>query len=468
MKNLLLLASFCLSLVSLSQTKFNFKSHDFGDLEAYSERFIDLVITNVGTKKEYMLSVKKPAEVVYIVNGQFMEKDSSITVRFQVNPSKKGKFRYEIEIFTSDLSEARKVVLTGNMNELPKDNYSAFQNCPSFGQRKAGTNPNAFEMTVVTIDKETKTPLAKSTVSLIQNGKTVGNYKTKKDGKIIETVPLGYSYFYAIHEGYFPAELGTYINFQRNYIVMELEKDPSTIPLVPDEPLLVETLEPTVVEPEPEVPIEVVIVEEVSLPKESPVELTQLDPNDFSDKHFKPVNVVFVLDVSSSMKQADKIELMKFALYEMVDMLRPQDNIAIVTYANTAKVLLPPTSGEEKDLAKEKVEELKASGLTAGGDGIKLGYKQNLKGFLPDGVNQVIVITDGAFNRNSDDYLRWVKKYKKKGINLSVVGVKNSDKDAVEMEEAAEKGGGHFVPIQKLADAKNNLKQEIRLLSFRF
>ncbi len=472
MKHLLLLISLWLTFASFSQTEFNFKSHNFGELEAYSDRFVDLVITNIGSKKEYILSVKKPMEVVYIVNGQFMEKDSAIAVRLQVNPNKKGKFKYEIEIYTSDQNEPRTVVLTGQMNEIPKDNYTAFQNCPSFGQRAPGANPNAFEMTVVTIDKETKAPLAKSTVNLIQNGRTVGAFKTKKDGKIVETVPLGYSYFYATHDGYYPAELGTYINFQRNYIVMELEKDKTLPPPIIDEPLIVETTDPVeieiVIDPEKEEPIEIALEDEVIIPEEAPVELTQLDPNDFSEKNFKPVNVVFVLDVSSSMKQADKIELMKFALYEMVDMLRPQDRISLVTYANSAKVLLPPTNGVDKDIAIEKVEELKASGLTAGGDGIKLGYKQNKKAFIEDGVNQVIVITDGAFNRNSDDYLRWVKKYKKKGINLSIVGVKNSEKDAVEMSEAAAKGGGRYVPIQKLADAKNNLKQEIRLVSFRF
>ena len=472
MKNLLLLILMVSTSPVFGQTTFNFKSHDFGDLEAYSDRFIDLVITNNGAKKEYLLSVKKPNEVVYIVNGQFMEKDSSIVVRLQVNPKNKGKFKYEIDVFTSDKNEARKITLSGDLMDDPKDNYSAFQNCPSFGQRSAGVDPTAFELTVVTIDKETKAPLGKSYVTLIQNGKTVDTYRTKKDGKIIEKVPLGYSYFYAKHEGYYPTELGTYINFQRDYIVLELEKDKS-IPVIVEEPIVV-VPDVTIDEPvvivieEPEIKLEEELEEAVILPKEAPVELSKLDPKDFSNENFKPVNVTFVLDVSASMRQADKIELMKFALYDMVDMLRPQDEISLVTYANEARVILRPTSGDEKATASEKVEKLKASGMTAGGAGIKLGYKQNKKGFIEGGVNHVIVITDGAFNRNSDDYLRYVKRFKKKGINLSIVGIKNKDKDAAEMAEAAEKGGGRYVPIHKLADAKNNLKQEIRLISFRF
>jgi len=79
----------------------------------------------------------------------------------------------------------------------------------------------------------------------------------------------------------------------------------------------------------------------------------------------------------------------------------------------------------------------------------------------------VIIITDGAFNRDSDDYKRYVRKNRRKGINFSVVGIKNKERDQEEMMEAAELGGGHYVPIFGLADAQNNLKQEIRMLTFK-
>ena len=79
----------------------------------------------------------------------------------------------------------------------------------------------------------------------------------------------------------------------------------------------------------------------------------------------------------------------------------------------------------------------------------------------------MIIITDGAFNRDSDDYKRYVKKYARRGIHLSVVGIKNREKDKAQMEYAAELGKGHYVPIQGLADAQRNLKQEIRVLTYK-
>lgn len=461
-----------ISPISFGQVTFEKVKHDFGDLEPYVDRFVDIVVTNKGPKKEYLLSVKKPFDVVYLVNGQFIEKDSSLIVRLQVNPKVKGRFSYEIEIYTSDKELPTKIKLSGNLKDLPQDNLSAFTSCPNFSSRPGGKDPNAFDLTVVTIDKQTKEPLSKSTVTMIQNGQPVWALITDKVGKIKEESTLGFTYFYARHDGYFPTELGAYINFQRNYIVLELEKDPVVnMPVpIPQDPIAV--VEPPI---EQEVVVEISENLETQLANEQttettteiPIELAQLDKDNFSDEYFKPVNVVFVLDVSASMKQGDKIELMKYSMIQLVNMLRSQDKMAIVTYADEAQVLMASTSGADKETINAEVTKLKASGMTAGGAGIKLGYKQALKGYLDDGVNQIIVITDGAFNRNSGDYKKIIKKYKKKGIQMSVVGIKNKDVDELEMKEAASLGGGRYVPIFKLVDAQNNLKDEIRFAAFK-
>ena len=473
MKTLLIFFIAFLGFNASSQIQFETTKHDFGDLEPYDDHFVDIVVKNVGSKKEYLLSVKKPYDVVYIVNGQFIDPDSSIIVRLQVNPKAKGRFNYEVQIFTSDRNEATNVKLIGNITELPQDNLSAFTACPDFSSRPGGKG-NKFDLTVVTVDKETRKPLDKSEVTMIQNGQPIWANATDKNGKIKKEATLGLSYFYATHEGYLPAELGAYVNFQRNYVILELEKDP-----------LIETPLPQPVEPEiaqKDSVVEIVVVEQIEQNLEEqlnnepttaventtvPIELTQLDKNNFNEEFFKPINVVFVLDVSASMKQVDKIELMKFSLFQLTQMLRPQDKMGIVTYATEAMVLLPPTSGSDKEKINKEVEELKASGLTAGGAGIKLGYKQCIKGYLDEGVNQIIVITDGAFNRSSDDYKKYIKKYKRKGIQMSVVGIKNKPMDEDEMRDAAELGGGRYIPIFKLADAQNNLKEEIRFVTFR-
>jgi len=463
------------SFLSIGQVEFSQTKHDFGDLEPYSARYFDLKLTNKGQKQEWLLTVKKPAEVSYIVSKQIIDVDSCIIIRLHVSPNRKGKFNYDVEVFTSDRDEAVKVKLTGNMSEIVQDGSSMLTQCPSFSDRPGGGNPNGFDLTVVTIDKETKEPLSKSSVTLIQNGEPIWMKQTDRKGKIVKEATLGLSYFYAKHEGYYPAELGAYINFKRNYVVVELERDETTlIPDPTDNAVADPPEEEVIIEIDEQEEVETHLEEELTTPEDvtvtvdAPPAFNELDPEDFTEANFKPINVVFVLDISSSMRSADKMELMKYSLYQLTDMLRAQDRIGIVTYSSQTSVLLRSTSGDEKEKIKAEVKKLKPSGYTAGGAGIKSGYKLVNRRKLEDGVNHVIVITDGAFNRSSDDYKGYVRKYKRKGINLSVVGIKNKEKEEDEMRDAAKLGGGSYIPIFKLADAQNNLKQAIRVLTFRY
>ncbi len=464
MRNLLTFLFLLLTVQLHAQVTFDKTKHDFGDLEAYDFRFVDIQLKNEGAKQEWILSVKKPHEVVYINSGSIIEKDSTVILRLQVNPPKKGKFTYSVDVFTSDRNEPVKIKLTGNLKQTDQNDVSSFTSCPNFSERPGGKDPNAFKLTVVTIDKETRETLDKSVVSLIQNGSDVWTERTDKKGQIKKDATLGLSYFYATHEGYFPAELGAYINFQRNYFVLELErKAEEIIPVpVPDTTILADN--------PPEIIIEIedhIETDTTTYVAEVPPSFEELDDDDFTEQNFNPINVVFILDVSSSMRDADKMELMKYSLFQLTDMLRPQDKMGIVTYSTNTNVLLQPTSGGNKEEIREKVEDLKASGFTAGGKGIKLGYKQASRAKIEGGVNHVIIITDGAFNRDSDDYKRYVRKYARRGIHLSVVGIKNREKDRAQMEYAAELGKGHYVPIQGLSDAKRNLKQEIRVLTYK-
>lgn len=454
---------------SFAQVEFSTTKHDFGTLEPYSLRYVDVILKNTGNKQAWILTVKKPMDVVYITSKQIMEPDSSVVVRLQVNPKVKGRFSYDVDIFTSDQNEPTRIKLTGALRELGQNDMSAFTDCPDFSERPGGKNPNEFDLTVVTIDKETRKEVSKSTVTMIQNGQSLWAKRTDGNGKIKAPSSLGLSYFYATHHDYFPAELGAYVNFKRNYIVIELERNPvigQPVPVPIDTTVIVETV------PE-EISIEEHLEEQLqpdldsSLLAELPPSFSEIDKENFDSEFFKPVNVVFVLDVSSSMRHADKVELMKYALFQLTDMLREEDRMGIVTYASETRVLLKPTSGALKPEIKEKVTELEAFGYTAGGAGIKLGFKQANKAKLEEGVNHVIVITDGAFNRDSKGYEKQIKKYKRKGIQMSIVGIKNKEVDEEKMREAARLGGGQYIPIFKLTDARNNLKQQIRALSYR-
>lgn len=465
------------SLITFGQLKLDKTSFDFGDIYAYDIRYVDFYIKNTSDKTEYVLTVEKPKEITYQLSSSSIVKDSSVALRLQINLKSKGRFSLTVPVYLSDQNEPINLRLKGNIKEVPQREGGDYTSCPNFSQKPGDGNPLDFKLKIVTVDEETRELINLSTVVLIQNGQPIGKWQTDKNGKIEKQVPLGLSYFYANHPEYMAAELGAYINAKRNYIIIPMkkrelpiiEKDKSTIIDVnagsekdTDSLKIIDKLrnllsEETEVKEGPNPSSEI----------DSP-DFNQLDKDNFDGELFNAVNVVFVIDVSSSMNQADRLELMKFSLLELTEMLRPQDRIALVSYATNANVLLNSISGEEKKRIKEEVSGIKASGLTAGGKGIKLGFKQSRKNFLKDGKNHVIIITDGAFNRNSGDYKKIIEKnFKKRGITLSVVGIKNNEKAGANMEEAAAYGNGRYVPINNLREAKNNLRQEIRKTTFK-
>ena len=109
-KELILICFVLLNNLVYSQIEFSTVKHDFGDLEPYSARYFDLKLTNIGDKQEWLLSVKKPVDVTYIVSKQIIEKDSSILIRLHVTPDKKGRFSYSsLRSLTSQVLASRSV-----------------------------------------------------------------------------------------------------------------------------------------------------------------------------------------------------------------------------------------------------------------------------------------------------------------------------------------------------------------------
>ena len=186
----------------------------------------------------------------------------------------------------------------------------------------------------------------------------------------------------------------------------------------------------------------------------------------FDIKNFDAINVLFVVDISTSMGIGNRMELMKFSLLELSGLLRQEDKMAIVSYATNAQVLLYPTAGNNKTEIQETVKKLKSGGMTAGGEGIKLGCK-TMSSSLIHGKNIIYIITDGAFNKDSKNYMESIDKYKKLGIQICVIGIQNTPHDALNMRKIAELGGGTYTSIQKLADAKTALIHEIRNQTYR-
>lgn len=175
-------------------------------------------------------------------------------------------------------------------------------------------------------------------------------------------------------------------------------------------------------------------------------------------------NLVFLVDVSGSMSDANKLPLLKSAFKVLIDKLRPQDKVAMVVYAGAAGVVLPSTSGSDKEKIKAALDMLESGGSTAGGEGIKLAYKVAKENFISNGNNRVILATDGDFNigASSDaEMVRLIEEKRNDGVFLTVLGFGMGNYKDSKMEKIADAGNGNYAYIDNILEAKKMLGTEI-------
>ncbi|GGB87174.1 hypothetical protein GCM10011325_13440 [Dyadobacter sediminis] len=188
-----------------------------------------------------------------------------------------------------------------------------------------------------------------------------------------------------------------------------------------------------------------------------------LQAKSVSTKELPASNLVFLIDVSGSMSDENKLPLLQQAFKLLTDQLRSQDKISIVAYAGAAGVILPPTAGNENMKIREALENLEAGGSTAGGEGIELAYKLAKENFLPKGNNRVILATDGDFNvgvSSESDLQKLIEEKRKDGIFLSVMGFGMGNYKDSQMETLADKGNGNYAYIDNIQEARKEFVEE--------
>ncbi len=174
-------------------------------------------------------------------------------------------------------------------------------------------------------------------------------------------------------------------------------------------------------------------------------------------------NLVFLIDVSGSMRSQDKLPLLKNAFRMLVETLDPKDSVAIVVYAGAAGTVLEPAKAEEKGKILAALERLTAGGSTAGGEGIRQAYALAEANFDPDGVNRVILATDGDFNvgiRDPEALQGFVERKRETGIFLTVLGFGQGNYNDALMQKLAQNGNGIAAYIDTLNEARKVLVEE--------
>lgn len=185
---------------------------------------------------------------------------------------------------------------------------------------------------------------------------------------------------------------------------------------------------------------------------------------DVAKDSLPPVNLVFLIDVSGSMQAPNKLELVKASLKLLARQLSSDDSIAIVTYAGSAGIVLEPVAGSEQTKIFDALERLSAAGSTWGAGGIVEAYKLARSSFIENGINRVILATDGDFNVGIADVAelkKRIKQERKSGIGLTTLGFGMGNYNDVMLEQLADVGNGNYAYIDNLNEARKVLVEEV-------
>jgi len=175
-------------------------------------------------------------------------------------------------------------------------------------------------------------------------------------------------------------------------------------------------------------------------------------------------NLVFLIDVSGSMADANKLPLVKKTLGLLLAQLRPQDRVAIVVYAGAAGCVLPSTGGDRKDQILASIDELQSGGSTNGGQGIELAYRIAKENFIPGGINRVVLCTDGDFNvgvTGTPALVSMMQEQAKSNVFLTCLGYGIGNYNDSMMEQVSNQGNGTYAMVDSEIEARRVMTEQL-------
>jgi len=414
---------------------------NYGKVENWISRVDSVEVINNTNKKIFILKQYYSAEfeVKYPSNG--IESGATGYIEIIFSPKKTGRFKKHLTFYHTASFDSVQVKFVGEVVSF--DPY-AHLDCPSF------TNPQQkrteFDLEILVIDSLTKKPLSNSLIELSKR-ENYTQYKTDINGVLLLKSTIDLYYVYAEHQGYESKELTRYFNPDRRKLVIPLNKK-----------MLVETVQIIHDKREEEIFFDTVVRKEI-------LKIDSVDKSAFTTSNFKENHFVFLIDISGSMAGEDRLPLLQKSMVELTNLMRIEDKITIITYADKVLVQLEPTSGAEKEKIIDVIQGLKAKGSTAGTKAMQEAYTYAQSHFIKGGVNQIILSTDGGFdglNESQKNLEKLIKKKAKKDIKLSVLTFGNNRSGKKTMEKFSVLGKGFYVFIANEDNAKTKLIEVVK------
>jgi Mg-chelatase subunit ChlD len=410
------------------------KRLDFGTTEKAGSVKTRVVIKNKSSKTLILLKADAPKNFIVRAGRKIIPANDTTQLIVEYHPSSAGKFSGEIQFFHNQGNNAETLKVSGEIKKLLADELS---NCVDFSPKNGAGNPAAIPTLTnhiaYFVDSKTGNPIKEGSILYVSQSGREKMERTTTTGMLQTQIPIGPYALVVTSPGYETLMTEQYIKFNGGS-------------------------QSFVLTPSKDQPKETAKVEEQAAPKP-----TSKEPELF-DNSFKPNNIVFLIDISGSMKEPEKLPLLKKSIATLLKPIRETDKITIITYAEEVKTIVPTSNGSQKTSILQQLDSLKAAGVTAGSAGIKKAYELAESAFVTDGNNQVILATDGVFRVSAKDK-KMIEKFAAstdKKIILSVTGFGNQE-DALNMLKGLSTlGNGSFIHIRNERESVNALLEEIK------
>lgn len=457
-------------------------SYNFGKVEYWKNDTAWFSITNAGKNELYFLKTFYNQEYSVFFEKPNLKQGENSRIGIILYNTETGNFSKDVFINVSVLENPIKFNVKGNIKEFHPD---ALHECPKVNDKAEEIKKHfVFEVRDFKTDKLLKPNYInlKSRLKIINLNYNDSVYETVLNpGQFrLEASKIGYEKYLAIisieaYEGKFIIFLRKSEFTTNNSDTLETKitqtnltdnlTDTST--LVHNHPISIalqvnkDTLSSKIKEDKSSDTIK--------------IENTSTDntivPNEFDSLKYKFNNLIFVIDISSSMKNENKIEELKRGLNNLIQLLRKQDKLTIIAYSGSAEVVLQPTPGNLKDSMSNCLNRLKVGGASNGSAALELAYNLGQSNYIKEGNNQVLIATDGIFNspgmskKATISYVREMQL--KTNINLSCLALGNNDKAILFLNELSNAGNGSFLNISNSYNLDQSLGNLIKAQSKR-
>ncbi|MBL7836849.1 MAG: VWA domain-containing protein [Bacteroidetes bacterium] len=436
--------------LQISRTEF-----DFGQIAVFNNDTAYFSVTNTGSKTIHLLPTQPKESYAILCESKSILPGQSIQIAIVYYTDKKGKFSIQVPIYFSHTGNPVNFTLKGQIKSIAETAYTI---CPSI-ENSTPLKPSQVPLSVIVRDAETLEFIKADEVKITNNKQTSYCVPGYNSNAFKCNCAYGPVLAEVSKKGYLPAQNQFLFEPDNNTLIIDLVKQPKDS--IKQTPVWTENTNTN---------------REKSSDEDTSVAIFDYVPNSVADSGFnshryRPNHLIFIIDVSGSMKDSTKLFYLKQAMTRLILTARPQDHITLITYAYKVKVVFENYSGSDRGAMLKAIDTLSAAGGSNGAMSLKMAYELAITHFIKGGNNQIFLATDGLFNSSkiSDAELHKLvrKYYNSDGIILSSIGF-GKDINALDfLQKLAKNGRGNFLRINNMDTDIEVLINEVKLQSLK-